>query len=124
MSRMFAVLSVWIALGALVTTVIVIARPDATADRVVTLLMYTIALSATLAAGVLWALRRRPGDEPGVAGQRLQSVASLGLNSLTFAVILFALLPPGYAVAALTIEYVFLYGCWLLYTRVLMRRSE
>jgi len=102
----------------------VILRPDATADRVVTLLMYTIALSATFAAGVLWALRGRRADEPGVAGQRTQAAASLGINSLTFGVILFSLLPPWYALAAMTIEYVFLYVCWLLYSRVVVRKSD
>lgn len=120
---MFAVLSVWIALGALVTSVIVIFRPDHGADLVVTLLQYTIALSATLAAGVLWWLRTRPADEPGVAGQRLQALASLLINSLTFAILLFSLLEPVYALTAMVIEYVFLYITWLLYTRIVMRKA-
>lgn len=119
---MFAVLSVWIALGALVTSIVVILLPDKGAEPVVTLLPYTVALSATLASGVLWWLRSKPADELGVAGQRMQALAALFINSLTFAVLLFSLLDPMYALAAMAIEYVFLYITWLLYTRVVMRK--
>ncbi|MCB9853405.1 MAG: hypothetical protein H6819_09950 [Phycisphaerales bacterium] len=119
---MFAVLSVWIALGALVTSIVVVLLPDQGAEPVVTLLPYTVALSATLAAGVLWWLRTRPDDEPGVAGQRLQALAALFINSITFAVLLFSLLDPWYALAAMAIEYVFLYVTWLLYTRIIIRK--
>lgn len=121
---MFAVLAVWIALGALVTSIIVIFRPDQGADLVVTLLQYTIALSATLAACVLWWLRTRNTDEPGVAGQRQQAVVALLINSLTFAVLLFALLNPLQALLAMVIEYSFLYTCWLLYARFVMRKPH
>jgi len=122
MAWMFAVLSVWIALGAFITSIVVILLPSEGAEPVVTLLPYTIALSATLAAGVLWRLRTRPDEEPGVSGQRLQAVASLFINSMTFAILLFSLLDPWYALAAMLIEYGFLYVCWLLYTRIVMRK--
>lgn len=119
---MIAVLSVWIALGALLTSIVLIFFPDGSAESVVTLLPYTITLSATLASAVLWALRSREAAEPGVGGQRLQALAALVINSMTFAIMLFSLLDPLYALAAMAIEYVFLYICWLLYTRIVMRK--
>lgn len=121
---MFAVLSVWIALGALVMSIITIFRPDRSADLVVTLLQYTIALSATLAACVLWWLRTREADEPGVSGQRLQAIVALVINSLTFAILLFALLDPLQALLAMVIEYTFLYTCWLLYARIVLQKPR
>lgn len=117
---MFAVLSVWIALGALITTLVVVIRPIEGVEAVVTLLPYTIALSATFAAAVLWALRRRRADEPGVAGQRLQAVAAIALNSLSFATLLFALQKPHHAVLGLVIEAVFLGFCYWAYRRVVL----
>ena len=117
---MIAVFSVWIALGCLVTALLTVFRPDAGADSVVTLLMYTIAASATLAAGVLWALRKRPADEAGVAGQRLQAFAALLIDSVTFALILFALLSWKNALMALGLEYGFLWICWYGYSRVVL----
>jgi hypothetical protein len=118
---MFAILAVWTALGALVTTLIVLVLPRQTAidtETVITLLPYTIALSSTLAAGVLWAFRKRRGDEPGVAGQRLQAVASFVLNSLNFAILLFALQDFQFAVVGLIVEFGFLYVCYWGYTRI------
>lgn len=117
---MFAILSVWIALGALVTTVLILFRQDASVEIVITLLPYTIALSATLAAGVLWALRRRGTTEPGVAGQRVQATAALVLDSLSFAILLFALQDVEFAVVGLIVEFGFLGVCWWIYTRVLV----
>jgi len=117
---MIAVLSVWIALGCLVTALLTVFRPDRGADSVVTLLMYTIAASATLAAGVLWALRKRPADEAGVAGQRLQALVALLINSVTFALVLFSLLSWQNALMALAIEYGFLWICWYGYSRVVL----
>ncbi len=119
---MIAVLSVWIALGALLTSIVLIFFPDGSAESVVTLLPYTIALSATLASAVLWALRSRETAEDGVGGQRLQALAALAINSMTFAIMLFSLLDPLYALSAMVIEYVFLQICWLLYTRIVMRK--
>ncbi len=120
---MFAILAVWTALGALVTTIIVLVLPQRQAfdtEIVITLLPYTIALSATLAAGVLWALRKRRMEEPGVAGQRLQAVASLVMNSLNFAILLFALQDIEFAIVGLVVEFGFLYVCYWGYTRVLV----
>ncbi len=118
---MFAVLSVWIALGALVTTIYVVLRPAGGAEAVVTLLPYTIALSVTFAAGVLWALRARRAEEPGVAGQRLQSVAAIVLNSISFALLLFALQKPQHALIGLALEAAFLTFCYWAYRRVILR---
>src|SRR5262245_5917471 len=100
------------ALGVLVTTVVVIIFPSREAEAVITLLPYTLALSVTLAAGVLWALRHRRADEPGVAGQRLQSVAAIVLNSLSFAILLFALQRPKHAIIGLLLEAGFLLFCY------------
>ena len=120
---MFAILAVWIALGALITTIIVVVLPDESAEAVVTLLPYTLACSATLAAGVLWAYRKRDTGEPGVAGQRTQAVAALVMNSLSFAVLLFALQEVQYAVAGLIVEGGFLWICWRGYTRIVLREG-
>jgi hypothetical protein len=118
---MFALLSVWIALGAFVTALVVIIFPGEGADMVVTLLPYTIAASATFAAGVLWANRRKSISEPGVSGQRIQAIASIVLNSATFAVLLFSLQPPQYALLGLVIEGVFLWLCWKGYQRMVLQ---
>jgi hypothetical protein len=117
---MFAILAVWTALGALITTIALIAMPDRSAEIVLTLLPYTIALSATLAAAVLWALRKRPPTETGVPGQRAQALTSLLLNSLNFAILLFTLNDPKYAILGLFIEFGFLWLCYLGYTRILV----
>lgn len=118
---MIAILSVWIALGALITSIVIICWPTAGADAVVTLLPYTIALSATLAAAVLWGLRGRRPDELGVAGQRLQAVASIVLNSISFALLLFALQTPIHALMGLALEAAFLTFCYWAYRRVILR---
>ncbi len=118
---MFAVFSVWIALGALITTIYVVVRPAGGAEAVVTLLPYTIALSCTFAAGVLWALRTRRADEPGVAGQRLQAFAAITFNGLSFAILLFALQKPQHALIGLALEAAFLTFCYWAYRRVILR---
>jgi len=124
MPGMFAIASVWIALGALLTTVVVVVMPDRSAEMVVTLLPYTIAFSATLAAGVLWAFRKRPAAEPGVGGQRAQAVASLLMNSLSFAILLFALNDVGHALLGLVIEFGFLWLCWKGYVRIVLAEKK
>ncbi|MFQ5411442.1 MAG: hypothetical protein ACE5EC_04070 [Phycisphaerae bacterium] len=115
---MYAIASVWIALGALITTIALILIPDRSAEQVVTLLPYTLAFSATLAAGVLWAFRKRKDADAAVAGQRLQAIAALLINSLSFAILLFTLLEAKYALAGLVLEYGFLWVCWWLYIRI------
>lgn len=116
---MFAVAAVWIALGALVTTIYVAVRPSADAEPVVTLMPWTYALSCTFAAGVLWGLRRRAADEPGVAGQRLQAVAAILLTAVAVTILLIAANGVWYGLAGLGIEIGFLAICWWLYTRVI-----
>jgi hypothetical protein len=118
---MIAVLSVWIALGALVTTIIVVLFAAHGAEAVVTLLPYTLAFSATLAAAVLWSLRHRRPDERGVAGQRLQAVAAIAMNGLSFAILLFALQQPHHALLGLGLEAAFLMFCYWGYRRVVLR---
>ncbi|MBX3394201.1 MAG: hypothetical protein KF841_02420 [Phycisphaerae bacterium] len=120
---MIAIIAVWTALGAMVTTCVVLLVPTRNSfdtEAVITLLPYTIAFSATLAAAVLWSLRKCRADEPGVAGQRLQAIASLAINSLTFAILLFALQDFQFAVVGLVVEFGFLYVCYWGYTRVLV----
>lgn len=121
---MVALLSVWIALGALIVSVAVVFYPSQDRETVVTLLPYTIALSATLAAAVLWALRSRPGAEPGVAGQRVQAIAAIVLNSLTFAVLLVWLHGFVDATLGILLEGGFLCFIYWLYTRMLVPESR
>jgi hypothetical protein len=117
---MFALLSVWIALGAFATSIVVVFWRAEDRESAVTLLPYTIAFSTTLAAGVLWGLRRRKNDEPGIAGQRLQSIASIVLNSLTYAVLLIWLHGVIDGLLGVIVEGVFLCFVYWLYTRVLV----
>lgn len=117
---MAALLAVWVALGAFITTLVVVFVRVGEKGPVVTLLPYTIAFSATLAAGVLWAYRRRSHAEAGVAGRRMQAVAAIVLNGLTFAVLLFWLHGAVKGVLGLLLECVFLSVVYWLYTRVLV----
>ncbi len=117
---MLALLSVWIALGAFVTSIIVVFARVGDKEPVVTLLPYTIAFSATLAAGVLWAFRKRDLAEPGAGGRRLQAFAAIAINSLTFAVLLFWLHGIVKGLLGLLLEGVFLCVVYWLYTRVLV----
>ena len=117
---MAALLSVWIALGALITSLIVVFTRTGNKEPVVTLLPYTMALSATLAVGVLWAYRKREAATPGVPGRKLQAVASIAINSLTFAVLLFWLHGITKGLLGLLLEGAFLCTVYWLYTRVLV----
>jgi hypothetical protein len=117
---MAALLSVWIAFGALITALIVVFAEVGEKEPVVTLLPYTIAFSATLAAGVLWAYRKRRSKEAGVAGRRLQAVAAIAMNSLTFGVLLFWLHGIASGFLGLIVEAAFLALVYWLYTRVLV----
>lgn len=115
---MIALLSVWIAIGALVTTIVTAATHWGGRETAMMLLPYTYALSATLAAAVLWAYRKRRGQEPGVAGQRTQAVAAIGINTVALAILLVFANGWLYGVAGLAIEIVFLAACYWGYTRV------
>ncbi len=119
MGSMFAVAAVWIALGALATTVYVALWPSPEAEPVVTLMPWTYALSITFAAGVLWGLRKRGADEPGVAGQRMQAFVAIGLNAVAVTILLIAANGIVYGLAGLAVEIGFLAICWWLYTRVI-----
>lgn len=121
---MIALLSVWIALGTLIVSVAVMFRASQDRETVVILLPYTIALAATMAAGVLWALRRRRSEETGVAAQRLQAAASITLCSLSFAVLLVWLHGFVDATLGLLLEGAFLCFVYWLYTRVLVPDSS
>lgn len=118
---MSALLSVWIALGAFLTTLVLVAFPGRGAEAVVTLLPYTLALSATLAAAALWACRKAPARDPAAAGQRLQAVVAVVLNGISFAILLFALQSPRHAILGLVIEIGFLWVCWFGYRRVVLK---
>lgn len=120
---MFALLSVWIGLGALVISVAVVFYHGTDRETVVTLLPYTVAFSATLAAGVLWALRKRPATEPGISGQRVQAVAAIIINSLTFAVLLVWLHGVVDGLLGIVVEGGFLCFVYWFYTRVLVPES-
>ena len=117
---MASLLSVWIALGALLTSLLVVFTNLAGKETVLTLLPYTMALSATFAAATLWAHRRKPATEKGIAGQRLQSLAAIALNALTFAILLFWLHGLLKGLAGLALEGVFLALIYWLYTRILV----
>ncbi len=118
---MLALLSVWIALGALVTSLLVVFTQLGGKTPVLTLLPYTVALSATFAAAVLWANRaKKAGSDSGVDGQRVQAVAAIVLNSLSFAVLLFWLHGPMLGMAGVALEGGFLAFVYWLYTRILV----
>lgn len=116
---MAALLSVWIALGALATAGVVVFTRLVGKESVVTLLPYTVAFSCTLAAGTLWAHRRRAASDSAVTGQRLQAICAILLNSLTFALLLFWLHGPLKGGLGLLLEAAFLCFVYWLYTRVL-----
>lgn len=117
---MAALLSVWIALGALITALVVVFIRVGEKEPVVTLLPYTIAFSATLAAAVLWVYRKRSAADAGIHGQRLQAVAAIAINGLTFAVLLFWLHGITKGLLGLLLEGAFLCLVYWLYTRVLV----
>ncbi len=121
---MFALLSVWVAFGALVTSIVMVFWRSPDRESVVTLLPYTIAFSATLAAGVLWGLRQKKNSESGVPGQRLQAVAAIVFNSLSFAVLLVWLHGIVDALLGLAVEGVFLCFVFWLYTRILVPQER
>lgn len=115
---MIALFSVWIALGALATTIVMAATHWGGRETAMMLLPYTYALSSTLAAGVLWGLRKRGADETGVAGQRIQSMAAITTNTLALAILLVFANGWLYGFAGLAIEIAFLAVCYWGYTRV------
>jgi hypothetical protein len=114
---MLALLSVWIALGALLTSLLVVFTSLGDKEPVVTLLPYTIALSATLAAAVLWGFRR---NRRGIDAQRVQAIGAIVLNSFTFALLLFWLHGVRDGLAGLAVEGVFLVFVYWLYTHILV----
>lgn len=115
-----ALLSVWIALGCLLTSIFLVIRRGTAGETVLTLLPYTMALSVTLAAAVLWGHRRDKSADAAIAGRRLQAVASIAMNSLTFAILLVWLHGALSAAAGLALEGGFLVFVYWLYTRVLV----
>lgn len=115
---MFALLSVWIALGALLTTVVMALTHWSGREAVITVLPYTFALSVTFAAGVLWAYRGREASDAGVAGQRLQAIAAIAINTVALAILLIFVNGALYGPLGLAIEIVFLWICYWGYTRV------
>lgn len=117
---MTAVLSVWIALGALVTTVFVVFNADARPEVVVTLLPWTYALACTLAAAQLWGLRGRRPDEPGIAPRRLQAAVAIGLSVVALTILLIAANGVVFGLAGLAIEIGFLALCYWGYRRVVL----
>jgi hypothetical protein len=119
-ANMFALLAVWIAVGALITTGVLVVYQAADWELVLTLLPYTMAFSATLAAGVLWGLRKRPPTDPGVAGQRTQAVAAIAMNAVSFALLLVRLHGIVDGLIGLFVEVAFLALVYWLYTRVLV----
>jgi hypothetical protein len=118
---MLALLSVWIALGAWATTVVTMATSWSGKEAVMTLLPYTYALSITLSSAVLWALRRRPSSEHGVAGQRIQSFVAILINSVSVMILLISANGFRYGMAGLLIEIGFLALCYKAYTKLVLR---
>lgn len=121
---MIALFSAWLALGCLVTAIVVAIFRRENPEAVLTILPYTIALSVTMAAAILWGHRRFRGDDSQIAGQRLQAVASLALNSLSFAIVLVLLHGIGDAAIGIGVEGGFLIFVYWLYTRVLVPEKK
>ena len=118
---MLALLSVWIALGALATTIVTMAATWGGKESVMTLLPYTYALSITLASAVLWGLRNRPASEQGVVGQRGQSFIAIIINGTSLTILLVAANGILYGLAGLTIEIAFLALCYKGYKKLVLR---
>jgi hypothetical protein len=117
---MIALFSVWLALGCLLTSIAVAIFRRENPEAVLTILPYTIALSVTMAAAVLWGHRQYRGDDSQIAGQRLQAVVSIAINSLSFAILLVLMHGIGDAAIGLGVEGGFLLFVYWLYTRVLL----
>ncbi len=122
-ARVLALLSVWIALGCLVTAGVLCFWRGPDLEAVLTIMPYTVALSVTLAAAVLWDLRKDRSGEAAVAGRRLQAVAAILLNSLTFAILLVLLHGVVDAAIGIVVEFAFLAFVYWFYTRVLVRET-
>ena len=120
---MIALFSVWLALGCLLTSIAVAIFRRENPEAVLTILPYTIALSVTMAAAVLWGHRKYRGDDPQIAGQRLQAVASIAINSVSFAILLVVLHGIADAAKGVALEGAFLIFVYWLYTRVLVREE-
>ena len=121
---MAALLSVWVALGALATTLLLVFTRLGSKGSVLILLPYTLAFSVTLAAAVLWATRKKSPSEPGVSGQRVQARAAIILDAMTFAVLLFWLHGIAKGFAGLAVEGAFLGFVYWLYTRILVPEAK
>jgi hypothetical protein len=122
-AAVIALLSVWIALGCLLTAVALVFWRGPDLETVLTVLPYTVALSVTLAAAVLWGLRKDASAAAGVAGRRLQAVAAIALNSLTFAILLVLLHGVVDAAIGIVVEFAYLAFVYWFYTRVLVRED-
>lgn len=120
---MLALLSVWIALGCLITAGVLCFWRGPDLEAVLTIMPYTVALSVTLASAVLWGLRKDRSNDAAVAGRRLQAVAAILLNSLTFAILLVLLHGVVDAAIGIVVEFAFLAFVYWFYTRVLVRET-
>lgn len=120
---MAALLAVWIALGAVVTVIVAAATRWGGREAVMTLLPYTIAFAATLAASSLWRLRGRKAGEAGVGGQRSQAWIALALCTTALAALLIWANGWLFGLAGLAIELGFLTVCYWGYTRVVLHEG-
>ncbi len=77
---MLALLSVWLGVAALVLSLAMVVHRAWFTDVWLTVALYTAVLSLTLAGVPLWALRKEPPAEPGVAARRRQCKVGIGLS--------------------------------------------
>jgi hypothetical protein len=84
---MLALLSVWLAMAALLLSGAMLVRRAWFTDVWLTVALYTAILSMTLAGMTLWALRKEPGDGLGVSGRRQQCRVGFGLSLVAIAIV-------------------------------------
>ena len=84
---MLALLSVWLAMAALIMSVAMVLHRAWFTDVWLTVALYTAILSLTLAGMTLWALRKEPATGPGVAGRRRQCQVGIGLSLAAIAIV-------------------------------------
>lgn len=95
---MLALLSVWLGLASMAGALAMLVYRRLFTDLWVTLTLYAAIFSLTFAGLTWWDLRRRPPDEPGVTGRRMQLRAGAAMSLcgvvLTYALIHFAEVVP------------------------------
>lgn len=84
---MLALLSVWVGLGALLCSVMMLLFRSLFTDVMVVIALYAGIFSLTFAGLSLWSLRKQHRHEAGVTGQRIQCGVGIGLSLVGICVV-------------------------------------